>query len=262
MTTSIDRFTEALAPYGVKPRAIAASYAMAENVFAVSQTRPGEATRLLVDRKSMEEEGVIRPVAADSEGVITLASNGRPLASTEIEVRDSGGEVLAEGFIGEFHARGAHRFRSYYGRPDLTAQAIDVNGWYATGDLGFILNGEIYVSGRKKDLLILRGRNYLAQDIETAVGAIEGLKTGRIVAFGLPDPVAGTERLIILAEAEFADSSRRGALCLEIRKCVAQAFDTTASDVRIVPDRWLVKSTSGKLARSDNRTKYLLTLND
>jgi len=255
MAQSVDRFIEAYTPHGLRPGAIAASYAMAENVFAVTQSTPGHQRRLHVDRKRMELSGEVVEVGAEAAGAFVAVSNGTPLPTTEVVLRGADGAVVGEGLIGEFHLRGAHRFEGYHGRPDLTAQAFDSEGWYATGDLGFILDGEAYVTGRKKDLIILRGRNYRAQDIEAAVGALEGVKPGRVVAFSLPDPAAGTEKLIILAEA--ADGVETGPVILAIRKCVAQTFDTTVSDARIVPDRWLVKSTSGKLARMENRVKFL-----
>jgi fatty-acyl-CoA synthase len=257
MAASIDSFLAALGPFGVDPASVTSSYAMAENVFAVTQSEPGEGRRLRVDRLALERDGVARPAIQDAEGA-TLVSNGRPLPMTEIQVRGADGVVLGDRQVGEIHLRGGYRFSGYHGRPDLTAQAIDRDGWYATGDLGFMDEGEVYVTGRKKDLIILRGRNYAAHDIECEVAGVPGVKAGRVVAFSLSDEGIGTERLVILAEAE-PGARPDGVLALEVRKCVAQSFDTTASDVRIVPPRWLVKATSGKLARGDNRAKYLAT---
>ncbi len=218
MGASLDRFVAALNPFGVTEGSIAACYAMAENVFAVSQSLPG----------GMRREG-------------EAVSNGPPLETTEVRVRD-----------GELLLRGAHCFGGYGLEPFAPA---DADGWFATGDLGFVKDGEIYVTGRKKDLIIVRGRNYHAHDIEEAIGALPGVQAGRVCAFGLPDAVTGTEKLIIVAEPE--SQAREGTLALDIRRQVAQVFDTTASDVRIVPQRWLIKSTSGKMARADNRRKYL-----
>jgi len=253
MATSIDRFCAALGPHGVRAEAITVSYAMAENVFAVTQSRPGAAVRLTADRARMEVEGIIAPPGAGA--VVELVSNGPVLPTTQLAVRGPDGETLGEGRVGEFCLRGAHRFAGYNGRPDLTAQVVDDAGWYATGDLGFVQDGEVYVTGRKKDLIILRGRNYRAQDIEAAIGEVAGVKAGRVVAFSRPDEAAGTEKLIVVAELE--PPAQAGPLALEIRKCVAQTFDTTVGDVLIAPDRWIVKSTSGKLARADNLAKYL-----
>ncbi len=255
MVPSIDRFITALAPYGVALDALAASYAMAENVFAVTQSAPGKLGRLTVDREQLETTGRVAQTLPGDGRSVALVSNGTPVSTTQLEVRDEQGRRLGAAIVGEFHLRGEHRFAGYHGRADLTAAAIDADGWYATGDLGFVMDGEVYVTGRKKDLLILRGRNYLAQDIETAIGDLPGVRPGRVVVFSLPDTELGTERLIVIAEA--APDAESGTLNLAIRQCVAQTFDTTISDLRIVPDRWLIKSTSGKLARKDNAAKYL-----
>ena len=255
MAHSIDRFVEALGPYGVTAESMAASYAMAENVFAVTQTEPGRPGRLTVDREQLETTGRIVPLAPDQQRSAVLVSNGPVISTTQLQVRDPDGQVLGEGMVGEFWLRGDHRFAGYHAQPELTKAAMDTAGWYATGDLGFVMDGNVFVTGRKKDLLILRGRNYPAQDIEMAVGAVAGVRPGRVVAFSLPDTKLGTERLVVIAEA--AAGVEGGTLALQIRQCVAQTFDTTISDLRIVPDRWLIKSTSGKLARKDNSAKYL-----
>jgi fatty-acyl-CoA synthase len=260
MASCIDDFVAALSPLGLTPGSVTASYAMAENVFAVTQSRPGDAVRLTAHRAALESEGVVR-TATDGEATVTLVSNGRALPTTELQVRGEDGAVLPDGCVGELFLRGGHRFAGYFAREDLTRQAISADGWYATGDLGLVADGEVYVTGRRKDLIILRGRNYSAHEIEQEVGALAGVRAGRVVAFSLPDPRIGTERLVILAETSLGEAER-GQLALDIRKCVAQTFDTTVSDVRVVPDRWLVKSTSGKLARSDNRAKYLSTWGD
>ncbi len=254
MAATMETFLGALAPFSVRPRSVQPCYAMAENVFAVSQMAPGEQRTLRVDRDLLRRDGVAR--LTDGAG-LALASNGECLGTTQVQVRDPEGKALPDGRVGEFCLRGAHRFDGYLNRPDLTAAAIDGDGWYATGDLGFRLDGHLYVTGRKKDILILRGRNYYAQDIEDAVAALDGIKSGRVVAFSLPNESQGTEKLVVLVELEDGQEARAGVIKLDIRNCIAQNFDTTPSDVRVVPARWLVKSTSGKLARGENRQKYM-----
>src|SRR6185503_5649210 len=145
-------------------------------------------------------------------------------------------------------------------REELTAEALTADGWYRTGDLGFVHQGEVFVTGRKKDLLIIKGRNYYPSDIEDVVSKVEGIAPGRVVAFGLPDEESGTEKLVILAETREGATEHEKKLLLKIRSAVSLEMDCTPGDVRIVPARWLVKSTSGKLARGDNRDKYLSTL--
>ena len=137
----------------------------------------------------------------------------------------------------------------------VDTSVIDDRGFYATGDLGFLIDGELYVTGRLKDLIIIRGRNYYPQDIEALVGAVAGVVPGRVAAFGIPDAASGTEQLVILME--IADGEAPGKVALAVRRAIAQSLDTTAGDVRVVPPRALVKSTAGKVSRAENRRRYL-----
>ena len=106
-------------------------------------------------------------------------------------------------------------------------------------------------------MIIIRGRNYYPHDIEELVGKVEGVNPGRVVAFGVPDEASGTERLVIMVELLEGYEDRRGQIALAVRQQIAQSLDCTVGDLQIVPPRTLVKSTSGKLARSDNRHRYL-----
>ena len=115
----------------------------------------------------------------------------------------------------------------------------------------------MFVTGRLKDLIIIRGRNYYPQDIEALVGEIAGVVPGRVVAFGIPDAATGTEQLVVLMEIEEGQAPSK--LVLAVRRSIAQSLDCTAGDVRIVPPRALVKSTSGKISRAENRRRYLET---
>lgn len=260
MASSIDRFVDALSGYGVTRESVLASYAMAENVFAVTQCVPGKPRVIAVDREMLEHKHLA--VIADERisGTQRFVSNGECLPTTRLQVRDSAGERLGEGYVGELWIRGDHRFFGYFNRPDLTALCIDDEGWFSTGDVGFTLDNHVYVTGRKKDIVIVRGRNFHCHDIEQLAGDVEGVRPGRAVAFSVPDEEAGTEKLVVLAEAEPGYESSDGSIVLNIRRRISQALDTTAADVRIVPPRWLVKSTAGKLARLDNREKYLATV--
>jgi len=113
------------------------------------------------------------------------------------------------------------------------------------------------VTGRSKDLIIIRGRNYYPHDVEALVGEIEGVNPGRVVAFGVPDDASGTEKLILMLELLEGSEAASGQIALAVRRKIAQSLDCTVGDLRIVPPRTLVKSTSGKLARADNRHRYL-----
>jgi fatty-acyl-CoA synthase len=245
-------FVRAFAPAGVRAEQLAASYAMAENVFAVTQTAPGAATEICCDAEVFARAHRVEPAA---EG-LRFVCNGPALPGTEVRVCGASGP-LPDGHVGELQLRGSHLFSGYFRRADLSAAATTADGWYRTGDLGFVLEGGIYVTGRLKDLVIVQGKNLYPTDAERAAGAVPGVNPGRVVAFGLPDPRLGTEQLAILVETAADFTGHAGRLSLAIRNHVAQTLDITPGVVKIVPARWLVKSTSGKLARGDNRAKYL-----
>ena len=248
-------FLERFAEYGASERQLTASYAMAENVFAVTQSNAGEYKVLRVNRRLFTDRHIVEE--DEGEDALTFVSNGTPIEGTQVAVVDESGRELTEGNVGELAIRGEYLFSGYFRREDLTREAVTGEGWYKTGDLGFVRAGEVYVTGRKKDLIIVQGRNFYPADVEKVAASVEGVTAGRVVVFGLADEKAGTEGLIVLAESEEFEGEQARRLALKIRNAVAQELDCTPRDVRVVPPRWLVKSTAGKLARADNRSKYL-----
>lgn len=257
MAGSIDRFVSRLARHGVRRGQVIASYAMAESVFAVTHNAIGSPVVRSFAKPALQSEGKAVPARATDRETVDLISSGRVLAPMRVEVRGPRGDVLGDGRIGEIFVAGPFRFDGYRGRPDLNQRAIDAGGCFATGDLGFICDGELFVTGRSKDLIIIRGRNYYPQDIEAAAGAVEGVKAGRVAAFSVPDPGAGTEKLVVMLELEDGRDADTTGIIVAVRRAVAQGLDCVIGDLRIVPPRALVKSTPGKVARADNRRRYL-----
>ena len=249
-------FLDRFASRGARPEQLTASYAMAENVYAVTQSLPGELRVLAARRRPFLEEHRIEE-AAPGEDALPLVGNGRTVPGTELRVVTEGGEPIPDGRVGEIVLRGEFRFDGYFRRDDLTAAALLPGGWYRTGDLGFVAGGEVYVTGRKKDLIIVQGKNIYPTDVEESVAQVPGVTAGRVVAFGIDDERAGTEGLVVLFEPADDAPSDPMAVVKAVRARVAQDLDLTPADVQMVPPRWLVKSTSGKLARGDNREKYL-----
>jgi acyl-CoA synthetase (AMP-forming)/AMP-acid ligase II len=142
----------------------------------------------------------------------------------------------------------------YHRRPDATEAAFH-EGWYLTGDMGYVADGEVFVLGRKKDLIIVGGRNVYPRDLEMIVSAVEGVHPGRVVAFGVPNPRRGTEDVAIIAESD-ADDEQKTAISAAIRRAVAAGSDVAVRYVDLVPRGWLVKTSSGKVSRSANREKF------
>jgi acyl-CoA synthetase (AMP-forming)/AMP-acid ligase II len=146
-------------------------------------------------------------------------------------------------------------FDGYRNHPDETARVLR-DGWYHSGDYGFALDGEYYVIGRKKDLIIVAGKNLYPEDIEDEVGRVPGILPGRVVAFGLEDEAAGTEQVCVVAESEAASTSDKRKLRLDVQ-LAAMAIDVTVAKVYLAPPRWLIKSSAGKPSRKANRQRIL-----
>lgn len=225
---------------GLRSGALATCYAMAENVFAVTQG------------------GIRRPAKVERTEVRRVVSSGELLPRVELKIIDERGRTLPERRVGEIVIHSDSLLTEYYHRPDLTAAALK-DGWYFTGDLGYLAEGELFVTGRKKDMIIVAGKNIYPQDIEEVVSSVAGVHPGRTVAFGLYNKAIGTEDVVILAETPVQEEAKRTELKLAIAAAVRQALECVAGDIVLVPHMWLLKSTAGKIARAANCDKYLKT---
>lgn len=249
-------FLERFSSYGFKVTALATSYAMAENVFAVTQGGiDTPITTELIDRHSLTVEKKVVIAQNDAQGVKMLSA-GRPLTNTFVRVVDPQGSILPERYIGEIAIRSNCMLTGYYNRPDLTEQAF-LDGWYLTGDLGYLANGELYITGRKKDLIIVGGKNIYPQDLEMLAGGVDGVHPGRVVAFGVINEKTGTEDVVIIAEVDKPDRELKLKIADDIRARVTRGSDIALRYVRIVDRGWLLKTSSGKIARTANREKFL-----
>ena len=250
----VDRFESC----GITRSKLKACYAMAETCFAVSQTSSEADYEVrwydaqLLDR---EARAVQRP--AKSAGARPYVSNGAPIAGIEVRIL-SGLSVPRRDIglpVGEIAVRGTFVFKGYFANDEATSAAFQ-GDWYCTGDVGFIDEGSVFVCGRKKDLLIVHGRNYYAHDIEAVASSIAEIIPGRIVAIGVFDDEVGSEEAVILAETD-APAQAHKALRREVKRRVYGALELTPRKVDFVPRGWLVKTTSGKISRSENLTRYL-----
>ena len=160
--------------------------------------------------------------------------------------------------VGEIALRSDCMLSGYYRRPDLTVQNIRA-GWYYTGDMGYLADGQLYVSGRKKDLIIVGGKNIYPQDLEAIANTTPGIAPGRSVAFGLFDKSLGSENIVMVCELEGKGTSENAEKTIEmdLRRRVVQRSEIALADVRLVEGRWLIKTSSGKISRFANRDKYI-----
>jgi fatty-acyl-CoA synthase len=246
------QFLERFAAIGCRPEQLSASYAMAENVFAVTQAPLGRPPRLdVVDRAALAGEGRAVPAEA-GPGAVTCVSCGPAIPDVEVRIEDG----RPERQVGEIQVRSHCMLSGYHGRPDLDARLFE-QGWYRTGDLGYLAGGELYVVGRKKDLIIVGGKNLHPHDLEAVVNAVAGVHPGRAVVFGVPDEREGTELVAVVAEVDSEDPVARKAIGGAVRQALVAQAGVVASYVHLVGPKWLLKTSSGKIARGANREKWL-----
>jgi fatty-acyl-CoA synthase len=254
---TFDRFVAAFAPFGIRPQQLQTCYAMAETVFAISQTPIGAVAKTVRASEDALAAGGFKPAEAKpGGGGRRLQSCGPIIPNLAVRIVDDNGMDLADGRIGEVVVSGTSLFDGYFRLPEQTSERLR-DGWYFTRDLGFLHEGEIYVLGRKDDLIIINGRNYLAHDIEFSLQRVIGLKAGRTVAFGIFNRELGSDEMIVVAEQDPATERSVDALRRDIKLEVLQIANLTIREAVVVPPGWLVKTSSGKISREANKEKYL-----
>ena len=249
-------FFEKFSSYGLNYSALQTCYAMAENVFAVTQS-PLDKTPVVdeIDRETfMTKRFASAPITG--QATIQMTSSGHPLPNVKIRVIDEAFNNVDERVVGEIAVQSDCMLTEYFNRPDATESAIK-DGWYLTGDYGYVANGELYVSGRKKDLIIVGGKNVYPQDLESLAGEVTGVRAGRCVAFGMYDQESGTEEVVIIVES---DSSDKVSIADAVRKHVTKSSAIALRHVKVVDETWIIKTSSGKTARSANKEKFLKEL--
>ncbi len=249
-------FIKRFQPYGLSAEALKTCYAMAENVFAVTQG--GFNTPVLVDeidQRAFTTQRLAVPSITPGE-TLKMLSAGKPIVGTSVKVVDEHHHPLPDRHIGELAIHSNCMLTGYYKREDLTQKAFAA-GWYLTGDLGYMVDGEAYVVGRKKDLIIVGGKNIYPQDLEAIANQVPGVHQGRVVAFGVFNPEAGTEDVALVAEVDLDDDEAREQIAEEILQRVTRGSAVALRQVLVVGPKWIIKTSSGKIARPANREKYL-----
>jgi len=254
---SFQAFTEAFSGLGVQSQQCHASYAMAENIFAVTQTPLGRApttfSRLSVEGASLDQRQASYNLLDDR-----YVSSGRCLVDTAFRIRRENGELCGDAVAGSIEIRGQSLFCGYWDKDGFQSQSLTADEWYVTGDYGFAHGDDLYVIGRIKDIIITAGVNVFPEDIEALVHTVKGIYPGRVVAFGVEDEARGTESVAVVAEmrGEF-NSASAAPLELQIRRLISSVLGIALRYVRVTPERWIVKSTAGKISRRETRLRFL-----
>jgi 1-acyl-sn-glycerol-3-phosphate acyltransferase len=254
---TLDRFAKRFAPFGLRRDALFPVYGLAECAVALCFPPVGRAPLVdVVQRQPFEREGRAVPAAAGAAAPLSFVSVGQPLPAHEVRLVDEKGQQVGERIIGRLLFRGPSCTSGYYRNPEATARAISADGWIDSGDLAYQANGELFITGRVKDLIIKAGRNLVPQEIEEVAGAIEGIRKGCVAAFGAPDEASGTERLIVLAESRRTEADERARLEREVVAAVSTEVGIPPDVVRIVPPATVPKTSSGKIRRGAAREAF------
>ncbi|MGB3514353.1 MAG: AMP-binding protein [Microcoleaceae cyanobacterium] len=255
-------FFDKFAPYGLSLNALVAGYGMAENTLAVSVGYNSTNFVDWIDPQKSQDTGIASPEAENSSNAIPVVSCGLPLPGVDIAIVNQNHSLLSERNIGEVIFRSPFLFSGYHNRPDLTNKVLR-DGWFYSGDIGYMANGHLYIFGRKKDLIIVDGKNIYPEDLEGIAQNTPGIVAGGIVAFAISNYKLSTEQIIIICELQKSvQEEQRQNIELEIRKEIKQKLGVILNEIHLVKKGWIVKTNNGKISRKDNRNKYQLQLSN
>lgn len=256
--STLDAFAARFAPYGFKREAITPVYGLAESSVGLAFPPHGRGPRIdVIDRAALINEQRALPsiAAADGAPTMRIAACGRALPGHEIRIVDGAGDELPERRVGHLQFRGPSATQGYYRNRPATQRLID-NGWLDSGDLAYSVEGEIYLTGRVKDLIIRGGRKHYPYELEQAVGNIAGLRKGGVAVFSSGERANTGERLVVLAETRETDPARREALRQQISDAALDVIGLPADEIVLAPPNSVLKTSSGKIRRAASRDAY------
>ena len=250
----LQKFAEAFGPYGFSPTAFVPSYGMAETTLAMSFA-PLDQHYLVdeIDREALAERNLAVPAPQGPKARAFVAC-GRALEGHEFQIRDQAGRVLPERNVGRIFYRGPSIMAGYDRQPEMTAEVLSADGWLDTGDLGYLLNEQIVITGRAKDLIILNGRNIWPQDLEWSAEELPDLRRGDVAAFSIDE--SDGEAVVVLVQCRISDPAQREKLRRDVYALLQRAHGVEAR-VALVPPKALPQTSSGKLSRSKAKANYL-----
>ncbi|MCU0590495.1 MAG: fatty acyl-AMP ligase [Desulfobacterales bacterium] len=261
----LSRFADMLAPSGFNPNAFTACYGMAECSLAVSFSPLDWGIQLdLVDPELLAEEQTATPAASDPRLGTTKSKSfvkcGYPLPSFEVEVRNAEGRPMPERHVGTLYVRGPSIMSGYFGEEALTADVLSRDGWLNTGDLAYIADGSVVITGRQKDLIIINGRNIWPQDLEYIAESQPEVRTGDASAFSVTAP-DGEDKAVLVIECRESRHAQRMELVTRIQALIRQDLGIDCF-IELVPRNTLPRTTSGKLSRSGAKNDFLQRVAD
>ncbi len=253
---TIARFAQRFGQHGLRPNAIAPVYGLAECSVGLAFPPPGRGP--LIDhirRDSFMRTGHAEPAGSDEKEVLHIPACGRPLPGHEIRIVDATGRELGERVEGHLEFKGPSATGGYFRNPEQT-RLLFHEEWLDSGDFAYQAGGDIYLTGRSKDIIIRAGRNIYPYELEDAVGDISGIRKGCVAVFGSPDPATGTERLVVLAETRETAPAQLEALRDRINILTLDILETPADNIMLAPIHSVLKTSSGKIRRAACRELF------
>ncbi|MGP8123734.1 MAG: AMP-binding protein [Xanthobacteraceae bacterium] len=253
---TLRRFTERFARYGFRPGAMAPVYGLAENAVGLAFPPPGRLPVIdRVDREALSRRGIAQPASADDPHPLEVVACGQPIPGHEVRIVDEIGREVGERREGRLEFRGPSATSGYF-RNEIKTRGLIRDGWLDSGDRAYMAGGDIFVTGRIKDIIIRAGRHIYPQEIEEAVAEIPGMRKGCVAVFGIADQASGTERLVVLAETRETDPAARAALRARAQEIANDIAGTPPDEVVLAPPRTVPKTSSGKIRRSAAKDLY------
>ena len=252
------RFTERFGTCGFRPGAMTPVYGLAES--SLGLTFPPLGRGPVIDRLAREpflSSGQAVPAPESDTNPLRFVGCGTPLPGHDVRIVDEKARVQAERQQGRIEFRGPSATSGYFRNPEETKRLIR-DGWVDSGDLGYLAGGELFVTGRLKDVVIRVGRNIHPQELEQAVGGIEGIRKGRAAVFGARDRTSGTEQMVVLAETRERDEEKRARISQRILSASMDLLGTPPDDIVLAPPGTVLKTSSGKIRRGACKELYEL----
>jgi len=253
---TVERFATRFARYGFRREAMFTVYGLAEGVLGVTFPPLGRGPVIdRVNRAALLRHAVAKPAGIDDVHALRVVSCGAPLPAHEVRVVDRAGRELPERAQGRIQFRGPSATKGYYKNPSANATLFD-RDWLNTGDLGYFAAGELYLTGREKDVIVRGGANIHPAELEAAVANLRGVRKGGVAVFPATDPRTGTERIVVLAEVREADAEERRRIAAAITRLAVDQIGMPPDDIVLGPPRSVLKTSSGKIRRIACRELY------
>lgn len=253
---TIDRFSKRFACYGFKPEVMTPVYGLAENSVGLAFPPVGRGPVIdHIDRVALARRGAVIPAAPDDPTPLSIVACGRPLTGHQIRIVDDAGHELPERMQGRLQFKGPSATAGYF-RDQAKTAALFSGEWLETGDLAYIGHGDVYITGRVKDIIIKAGRNIYPHEIEELVGQLPGVRKGCVAAIASTDSQSGTEQLVLVVETRLTESPALTELSNKITEVCSASLDVPLDIIKFVPPRAIPKTSSGKIRRAATKALF------